>query len=617
MENRIKHIIATVLGIDERTITDETTRDNTEEWDSFNHLLLINNLEKELNISVKISDIEKIRSFSDIKKVFQHNKKVLLIKAPEIDFESKNLKYNEVLSASAPSIPLGIASLSAYLKQKTTHEILNFDPYLEGIEIFKTSNNHDLFKDIIREYIKKVQPDFVCISALMIVNYKWVEFIAKTTKDIKPDALVIVGGGYPTLMPHRVLADKNVDIIILGEGEIPLKRVLDVGGSQSSLQEIDGIGFRQPNGAIVINEKKSFIENVDDLPFMDWEGINIKKYMIFYHPGFISYITSRGCPFGCSFCSTHHIWGKRFRPFSAERVLAEIDYLVKNYGMNHLEFRDDNFTLNKRRTVDILSGIINRGYKLQIEVTNGLAITTLDEEILKLFKRAGCDIITYAIESGSDRVINEIIHKPVDKKKVKEMCRIAKEVGLKIHTAFIVGFPGETKEEIEETKKFILELKCDWNQISIATPFPGTKMFEICEENSFFADTTIDLERYRYGFANIRTQDFNETWLKEKVYDINIEVNFLNNHNFIDNPHQAVEEFHYVVSRYPKHVIAFFCLSYALKLTGKHKDSEKILQDIIDIKEKEPEIFRVYEKYLDPLNPIFSDYFRANKKNET
>jgi radical SAM superfamily enzyme YgiQ (UPF0313 family) len=141
------------------------------------------------------------------------------MKVPEIDFEERPLNYTEVLSLDCPPIPLGIAALSAYLKKHTDHEVILCDVFLEGFDTFRDKNSRQVFLDVIEDRIREIKPDVLGISALMIINHKWVHHIAKVSKMINPNCKVIVGGGYATIMPDKVLADKNIDCIVKGEGE--------------------------------------------------------------------------------------------------------------------------------------------------------------------------------------------------------------------------------------------------------------------------------------------------------------------------------------------------------------------------------------------------------------
>ena len=310
------------------------------------------------------------------------------------------------------------------------------------------------------------------------------------------------------------------------------------------------------------------------------------------------------------------MWGKKFRAVSAKRILDEIDYLISKYSIGHIEFRDDNLTLDKERTLAVFDGFIERKYNLQWDCPNAMAVTTLDRKVLEVIKRSGCNTLIIAIESGSERVLKDVIHKPISKDKVREVVMVAKDIGLRVEAAYIIGFPGETRGDIEKTRNFILELKCDWNQISIATPFPGTEMYDLCEENDYFINSNIDLERFRYGFANIRTEDFDGKWIKEKAYDINIEANFLKNFNINNDPERAIFYFKDRLSNYPKHLIGIFCLAYAYKSAGEERDASETLKRACTLMKNETDIYEMYKKYIDRSNPIFEDYFRLLDQRE-
>ena len=232
-----------------------------------------------------------------------------------------------------------------------------------------------------------------------------------------------------------------------------------------------------------------------------------------HHP-VTNMVTSRGCPAKCSFCSIHTVWGRRFRYHSAQRVLAEMEHLIEQYGVRELQFEDDNLTLNKPRMREICHAMIERKLGLTWTTPNGAAIWALDEDLVGLMRRAGCHHLTLAVESGSQEVLRNIIGKPLDLSRVRPIVNACRAEGMGVSLFFVVGFPGESKADIRKTFDFAMSLDVDQACFFTATPYPGTALFRQCVELGLLK-TPVDYTQLRVGRPAFGTAEWSAEELAE------------------------------------------------------------------------------------------------------
>lgn len=303
--------------------------------------------------------------------------------------------------------------------------------------------------------------------------------IAREVKKINPGLTIVLGGAHATLLPEETLTTvPEIDIIVRGEGEETIMNLLRALESKKPLDDTPSITYRQ-DGEVLSNPANQANVDLDSLPFLAYHRLPWQKYRP--HPPhgralpFAAIITSRGCPYQCAYCSKP-IFGNKFRAQSPERVLEEIAYYKKKFGIKELAFYDDVFTLNKKRAYAIADEMIKSG--LKIHWTCETRVNLVDKDLLRHMKQAGCYAIAYGIESASPEILNAI-HKDITPEQAEAAVRLAREVGLQTIGYFMLGSPGDSRETILQTIKFAKKLKLDFAQFAITTPFPSTKLYEL------------------------------------------------------------------------------------------------------------------------------------------
>ncbi|MHA1343856.1 MAG: B12-binding domain-containing radical SAM protein, partial [Promethearchaeota archaeon] len=251
---------------------------------------------------------------------------------------------------------------------------------------------------------------------------------------------------------------------------------------KKDFREIRGIVFCL-NDKIVVNKKRSLIDNLDILPFPSWDLIEPHKYPPIPHQFFYKYypvapiITSRGCPYSCYFCAVPYLWSKKFRRRSTKNVVDEMEYLVNTFGIKEIHIEDDSFTLNKAHVMSICKEVISRNLRIAWSLPNGIRVDTIDEEIVAIMKESGCYQVGLGIESSNEDVLRKV-NKNIMVEKVKRAVRLIKKYNIEIRGFFMIGIPGETLEDIKSTIKYSHKLNLNYISFGICYPIPGSKYFE-------------------------------------------------------------------------------------------------------------------------------------------
>ena len=402
--------------------------------------------------------------------------------------------------------PIVLASVAAVLEEKHTVSII--DAPTEGwrnlVELDETKYRVGLDAETIAERVRGWSPDVVVVEIPFSGWSKTAFEVVDAVKAAKKDLVVVLMGQHPTARPEACLSEPNVDFVAVGEPENTISELIDalVVGKQN-FKGVDGLGFKE-NGKVTFTEKREFIKNLDSLPFPARHLLPMKVYneAVKENPlrGEISkpwtiVTTTRGCPYSCVFCSVCILWGRTWRARSPKNVVDELEQVVKTYGVKQVDFYDENMTLDKKRMSDICDQIVERGLHIEWFTPNGVRADTLDEPLLRKMKKSGCKKIRVAPESGVQRVVNEVIGKNLDLKKVEQAVVLCKKVGVKVGCFFVLGLIGETKADIEETIKFAYKLRAlgaDSLIFSIAMPLYGTALYEQAKEGRYLREGFCD-----------------------------------------------------------------------------------------------------------------------------
>ncbi|MDR1536252.1 MAG: B12-binding domain-containing radical SAM protein [Planctomycetota bacterium] len=356
------------------------------------------------------------------------------------------------------------------------------------IDAYKENMSRDGFA----ERLGSGKYDLVGISVLMDLFSRSGQMAVSLAKKTLPNCVTIMGGVYATMNPGDAMKNPDLDFVCIGEGEeaFPaLIRHLFLGGERPR----EGFAYR--NGEeVAVQARARFVQDLDNLPPPAYDLIDFSAYANWNQRKTIddtgalpcvTLFTSRGCPQSCCFCQAAKIAGHRVRAKSPEKVLEEMTFFKNVHGVRSIVFADENLLAIRPRAEAIFKGMIERG--LAMPWFSAVASFNLDEELLALMKESGCVCINPAVESGSPRVLREIIHKPVNLTHTKRIVKAANAMGIFTIANFIVGFPGETWEEIRETLRFAEELEAGYVKIFAAIPLRHTELWEVCERENAFA----------------------------------------------------------------------------------------------------------------------------------
>lgn len=506
--------------------------------------------------------------------------------------------------------PLGIAYLAATL-EKEGYDIMVLDALAEECERPAVPMEdgkflrYGLTDEELTARIRAFNPDIVgasCLFAAMLNDAARVNAIAKS---VNTNVATVMGGAHAGANPHEILsAFAETDYVVSGEGEDSMLALVQAVEQGKDPSEIDGLAMRK-DGGIHFNPKSQYIHDLDRVPFPARHLFNMQLYFskakahsAYRQTPFTPMITSRGCPAKCSFCALGKHWGQRQRMRSAENVLDEIEHLVTEYGVKEIHFEDDNLTANKQRALDIFNGIIDRGLNISWNVPSGMAVYTLrDEEVLEKMAASGCYSVSLAIENGNQRILRELMNKPVKLEVVPEVVKNIRKHGMDARGFFILGYPGETKKDMRRTIEFARNIELDWAYFFTASPLPHTKMWQDCIEKGYIKEEDFDPIR-SFHQSIIRTPEFTPEELAEIREEAIISVCFKNNPNLLKyDAAKAAEHFNDVAVKYPHFDFAHFyegeahlrlgdtkaaatCYRLALKANPDHAEAKDRLADI-------------------------------------
>lgn len=404
--------------------------------------------------------------------------------------------------------PLSLGYLAGIVKKETTWDVMvynaDFTPQHELIKLSYWTGEgfqnylHDL-KDLSRDVWEEVKstileykPSVVGISATS-QNFTSACVVAKLAKEASNQIVVIVGGPHPSMVGKEVLNCPDIDVGVKGEGEKTLVELLHAIKSGKGFDRIRGIVYRKER-RLVENPPREFIEDLDSLPFPHENAPEVlKDYDLYPITAFRNIFAVRGCPYNCFFCGSRKIWSRRVRFRSPENVVSEIKGLQR-MGLRLIHFDDDTFGISKEYIRNLCNAIIENcpEIKWSCELHAKLA----DEATISLMKAAGCHSIDLGIESGNNEIL-KAMRKQITIEEALVACDLIKKHGIELKSFFIVGFPQETEETLNDTLEAMKKTRSDVLIYSVFTPYPGTEAFEFCREKGLI-DDDYDVSLYNH-----------------------------------------------------------------------------------------------------------------------
>lgn len=360
-------------------------------------------------------------------------------------------------------LPIGLAYIASVLmKEGHAVEVVDLTIHIKSAEDFKIM-------------VKAMKPDIVGFTAVTPTVNMAIQY-ARAAKEAGCP-LTVIGGPHVTALPEEALM-KGLDLVVRGEGELTM---IEVAASPDNVANIKGVSFLK-DGKVVHNPDREFIEDLDTLPFParhlfpDLRLYKGQPVLGNRTPvGNIS--TSRGCPYGCRFCFKA-LFGRKFRSRKAEGIVEEWAHMVREFGIKEITISDDAFTTDAKRVHEVCDLLIKRGLTVPWTCSNGIRVNTATIDVLKHMKEAGCYRVAFGIENGDQEVL-EAIGKKITLKQVEDAVNNARKVGIKTTGFFMLGGPWDDMRSMQKTIDFAVKVQPDYAQFSIATPYPGSELFDI------------------------------------------------------------------------------------------------------------------------------------------
>jgi len=424
--------------------------------------------------------------------------------------------FSRFQSRQTALFPLGLGYIAAVLEREG-YEVAMVDCPSEGydtqLDIGKERYVYGLSAGEIRRRIETFRPDAIALSCLFSTLEKRMLMVARIAKEVDPDIVVFCGGPHVSAFYGRLAQDPAVDYCILGEGERIAVDLLAALNAGAGLERIGGLCYRR-DGQVVVQPRGPYIENLDEIPY---PARHLVDQEIYFRIGrtqglrldgeqrlrLTQMTTSRGCPFQCTYCGKSVTWGKGYRTRSAKNVLDEMEHLISAYGIQRFAFQDDNFTADMKRAAEIFDGIVERKLNITWEAHNGLGVNFLNDELLEKMKASGCVSFTIAVESANDATLRRV-RKPNYIKTAPPVVRKAKELGIEVRGFFMIGFPGESLEEVRRTVEYARQLNLAVTAFALVTPLPGTVLYRECVEAGMIDEATVDFEDFSFGAFDLQ-----------------------------------------------------------------------------------------------------------------
>lgn len=389
---------------------------------------------------------------------------------------------------------IGIAYLCAFLKQNNIKTAV-FD---EGI-----SKNQQELCNLIADF----KPALIGVT-IFSYSYGFAYRLIMKLKQMT-DIPLVVGGPHVCAVGKDMFNSTGIDFAVKQEGEFTLLELLkEIGKHEPDYSHIRGLIWKAKDGRVIENPDRDLIKDLDALPFPDYDAFGLERYVC-YKQKTLPLITSRGCPFGCNYCSVRLSMGQGFRPRSAENVFKEMKYFFL-MGFRSFDINDDCFTLDKERAGEICELIIANRLDIRFQLYNGIRVDTVNPQLLKKMKAAGCYFISFGCEAGNDRVL-KAIKKGITLQQVRDAVKWANEAGINNSVNFIIGHTTETYEDALDTINFAKSLPTNFVNFYNLLIYPGTEAYGWVRQNAHFLvppESYLENISYRDNEPIFETKEF-------------------------------------------------------------------------------------------------------------
>lgn len=514
------------------------------------------------------------------------------------------------------AFPYGVMTMASFIKKNSKK---NSDCEILDLNIF----GQDQFEDKLIEKINSYKPNVIGYSMSFDVSFNYLKSFVKLVKNkFSNNIIQVVGGPSASTAYKEILVEcEHLDAVCWSEGELALTKLLDSKNLYSELKKDPWIQKSNMNTKI---PKSVVTDNLDQVIDIDYELVDVSAYnmkeafspFVFRNKESKQFfiVTSRGCPFKCNFCAEPTFHGNGMRYASTQKVYKHVKKLVDDYGLSVLTIYDDQILMNKNRAKELfaLLGKLN----IRIEMPNGVTLSYIDEEMAKILKNAGVDTLFLAIESGSKRVLRDIIKKPISFSKILPTVKLLQDNGIFTAGFFVWGLPGEEKKDREDSKKLIEESGLDWAFFNYASPLRGSELYRESIKNNWIPDKykklgAIDMTEY------ILNAGIDKNELEEDMLRANLELNFVKNRRFrVGDYDTSIKSFLEVLNRHPNQPFVHLCLARSYYYKYKKKVTiqvESHLSRFFDILRNHSN----WEKYFDLFREdnFFKNFIASKFKN--
>jgi radical SAM superfamily enzyme YgiQ (UPF0313 family) len=466
------------------------------------------------------------------------------------------------------AFPYGVLTLASYVRR--------FSDNLDEVAVLDLNLPSGEAPDVIlKRKLSTLKPDVVGFSMSYDVSYTWLKSLVLVVKAHDRAICTVAGGPAITTAYAEILTEcVELDAACYSEGEVGLKSLIDSDDMQAALSNdpwVTRAKMQQKTNPSPVYDDLDKIIDVD-YSLVDINAYSMKeafspftKFTESSKQFFI--VTSRGCPFKCVFCAEPSFHGANMRYASVDRIIEHVTKLKEQYGLSVLTIYDDQLLMNRERAKELFARLA--GLDIRVEMPNGVTLSYIDEELTGLMKSAGVDTIFLAIEHGSKRVLQDIIRKPIAFSRIKPTIQMLQRAGIFTCAFFVIGLPGETRAERQETREAIFDWGLDWSFFNYATPLRGSELFRMCKENKWIAEKYLPIGAVDMTDYVITAPGMDRDEIKQTVFAMNLDLNFVHNSNLRKgNLKTAYQTFKEVVERHPTQPFAQYFLGKCLEAMG-------------------------------------------------